>query len=171
MTKRLTPAQENYLEYLQRLGGDGPVRVSRLADEMGIQRPSVSRAVKELAQDGLVAHRPYGGITLTQAGWEAAQAVVRRDRCLTTLLVDVLDMDPAAADPEVHRLEHFVSDEVVRRLEVLVEFARSSDAWVKRLHHRLRTETTRPERPDRPRVGETRIHKGPESEKNLEVAP
>jgi DtxR family transcriptional regulator, Mn-dependent transcriptional regulator len=171
MTQRLTPAQENYLEFIQRLGRDGPVRVSDLAQQMGIQRPTVSRAIKALAAAGLVDHRPYGAIELTADGRRAAEEVVRRDRYLTKLLVDVLGMKAAQADPEVHRLEHFVSDDVMRRLEVLVRFALSSEAWIKRLHHRLRTEVKNAGDPGPLRVGETRVHKGPERERNGEARP
>jgi Mn-dependent DtxR family transcriptional regulator len=121
--------------------------------------------VRELAKVGLVRHEPYGRIELTTEGNAAGEAVARRDSCLTRLLVEVLDMSPEAADPEVHRLEHFVSDEVTWRLETLVRFALSSEGWVKRLHHRLRAGHPGSEVAGPHRVGETRIHKGPDVEK------
>jgi hypothetical protein len=46
-------------------------------------------------------------------------------------------MSPEDAVLEVHRLEHMVSDEVLSRLEVLNEFALSSEAWIRRLRVRL----------------------------------
>jgi hypothetical protein len=46
-------------------------------------------------------------------------------------------MEPAEAGPEVNRLEHMLSEEVLSRLEILNDFALSSDAWIRRLRVRL----------------------------------
>ena len=164
-SQRTTPSQENYIEWVYRLSADGPVRVGQLAEHLGVTRPSATRAIALLTQKGLVEHEPYGDIRLTQEGTALGRAIVRRDECLTKLLVSVLDMSPEEADPEVHRLEHVLSSDVVGRLEVLVRFALSSEAWVKRLHHRIgqACEDTHEEGPFQP--GRTDIHRGITSEK------
>jgi Mn-dependent DtxR family transcriptional regulator len=84
---------------------------------------------------------------------------------LTELLVTILDMRPEAADPEVHRLEHVLSDEVLARLEALVSFASSSDAWLKRLHHRIATARCERRREAGFAAGLSDIHQGLASEK------
>lgn len=164
MSVPLTPSQENYLEWIYRIAQTGPVHVGDLAKKMGVRIPSVSRAVSTLDKAGLVVHRPYGTIELTQDGEDIGRAIVRRDECLTRLLVEVLGLDPKQADPEVHRIEHVLSDEVLARLEVLVEFATASDAWMRRLHLRLAGKR-RPASETGGRIGAAQMHAGRASEK------
>jgi DtxR family Mn-dependent transcriptional regulator len=134
---QLTPAQEHYIAHVHLLSREGPVRVGDLAAKLGVRPPSVSRVIGNLREFGLVRHESYGRIELTPAGEAAGRAVVWRSQCLSRLLVEVLAMDPAAAAPLVDRLEHVVGDDLAMRLETLTDFALSSDAWIKRLRHRL----------------------------------
>ena len=134
----LTPSQENYLGAIHELAAAGPVQVKDLADRVGVQLPSVTRAVGALARRGLVSHESYGRIELTRLGRGVGGQIARRAACLRRLLADVLGMGPEEAGAEVNRLEHMVSDEVLSRLEVLTEFALSSDGWIRRLRVRLR---------------------------------
>lgn len=157
---QLTPSQENYLEWIYRLSLDGPVRMGDLASRLGVKAPSASRAVTGLARLGLVNHQVYGRIELAPEGVRVGRALVRRSDCLTRLLVDILGMDSAAAVPEVHRLEHVLGREVHSRLEVLVEFAGSSPAWVKRLRHRIEQRTELDDDPVGFGIGRTEIHVG-----------
>jgi DtxR family Mn-dependent transcriptional regulator len=158
-----TPAQENYVETIYALSKKGPVRPSALASQLGVKRASVSKFIRTLAAKGLVDHQLRGEILLTDAGKELAEAILRRDRCLTQLLVEVCNMPEEEADPEVHRLEHLISDEVLYRLEALVDFACSSKAWLKRLHLRIESETPTPS--DGIMVGRSTVHQGSAVEK------
>ncbi|MCG8635830.1 MAG: metal-dependent transcriptional regulator [Desulfobacterales bacterium] len=134
---RTTPSQENYIEHIYRLSATGPVRQAMLSKKLGIQRASVTKFVASLARDGFVCAESAGEIILTKAGKTLAREIIRRDECLTRFLVEICGMTPEEADPEVHRLEHVLSDEVLTRMEVLVGFATSSEAWLKRLHLRM----------------------------------
>lgn len=160
-----TPAQENYIEYIFRLSAGGPVRPSTLAESMGVKRASVSKFLKTLTSKGLIDHKSHGPISLTERGQELAEAIVRRDECLTRLLVHICGMEAEQADPEVHRLEHVLSDEVLLRLETLVEFASSSEAWLKRLHHRMDEAMREPPEAPNSMVGRSQIHQGEPTEK------
>jgi len=156
--RKLTPSQENYLGWIYRFAQAGPVRVRDLSSSVGVKEPSASRAVAGLVKSGLVRHEVYGKIELTEEGRRVGEALVRRYDCLTSLLVEILGMERDAAESEVHRLEHVVGDAVLARLEVLVEFAASSPAWLKRLHHRVRTDAQTDESTVGYRVGATQIH-------------
>lgn len=157
---QLTPSQENYLQWIFRSVRDGPVRVKDLSIRMGVKEPSVSRAVTGLVKAGLVSHEVYGKVELTELGQRVGEALTRRTDCLRRLLVDILAMPTSVADAEVHRLEHVLSDDVLSRLEILVEFATSSPAWVKRLHHRVRNEAPGQDEDAGFRVGVTPVHGG-----------
>jgi Mn-dependent DtxR family transcriptional regulator len=165
--RELTPSQENYLEWIYRFSLDGPVRIRDLSAKVGVKEPSASRAIRALVESGLVHHEPYGKVELTEEGRYVGEAMVRRDDCLTRLLVEILGMDPTEADAEVHRLEHVLGDEVLTRLEVLVDFAATSPAWVKRLKYRIETEARPVEGTGVYRIGATQTHAGSATEKSL----
>lgn len=137
-----TPAQENYIEKIYRMSATQAVKPSMLAESLGVRRASVTRLISTLVDKGLVLHKSHGDIVLTRWGEELARAIVRRDECLTRLLVEVCGMDPERADPEVHRLEHVVTDEVLVYLETLVDFACSSGEWLSELKNEPRRSGT-----------------------------
>src|SRR4051812_50143949 len=64
----ITPAMQDYLKAVYRLGQDGPVATQRLADELGVAPSSATNMAKRLHELGLVTHEPYHGVTLTAAG-------------------------------------------------------------------------------------------------------
>lgn len=162
MPHDLTPSQENYLEHILRLSDSESVRVHEIAKAAGVRLPSVTRAVNRLADKGLVRHQAYGGVEITPAGVRAAQAVRRRDECLSSLLIDVLRMDSENAKTEVCRLEHVLGLEVLGRLEVLVRHATAtgSEAWLKALHRRLRSSLASRPSAQSSRVGNASLHAG-----------
>lgn len=139
MTKSLTASQENYLELIWRLSANGPVRISAIARLADVRLPSVTRAVNKLADAGLVLHESYGAVVFTDLGREAAESIVRRDTCLYRLLVELMGMSEEAASVEVCRIEHVISDEVLRRLETLIGHATdpASATWLKGLRRKL----------------------------------
>lgn len=161
-----TPAQENYVEAIYYLSLKGPVRPSALANALGVKRASVSKFIGTLVSQGLVTHVPRGELSLTESGLELARSILKRDQCLTRLLVDVCNMTPEEAEPEVHRLEHLISDQVLFRLEKLVEFACSSSAWLKRLHLRMDINQSSPADQQTMMVGSTKVHRGNRQDKS-----
>lgn len=161
----LTPSQENYLEWVYRFSENGDARVSDIAKKLGVSLPSVSRAVSTLAKMGLLTHESYGKIGMTEEGKAVGRSIVRRDKCLTKLLVDILGMEPEEADPEVHRLEHLISGKVLPRLEILVNHAVSDPAWLGELHRQINDGGEHKTEESSFGIGETPIHKGAVGEK------
>jgi DtxR family transcriptional regulator, iron-dependent repressor len=93
-----------------------PLRSARLADWLGVSRPTVTIGLRRMARDGMVRLNRSKEIELTAAGMEAAEAIVRRHRIMERWLTDALGLDWVAADEEAARLEHAVSEVVERRL-------------------------------------------------------
>jgi DtxR family transcriptional regulator, Mn-dependent transcriptional regulator len=97
-----------------------PLRSARLADWLGVSRPTVTVAVRRMAGYGMVRMNKRKEIVLTASGRRAAEAIVRRHRIMERWLTDGLGLDWVTADEEAARLEHAVSEVVERRLyEVL----------------------------------------------------
>jgi DtxR family Mn-dependent transcriptional regulator len=97
-----------------------PLRSARLADWLGVSRPTVAVGLRRMARDGLVRMNGRKEIELTPGGMRSAESIVRRHRIMERWLTDGLGLDWVTADAEAARLEHAVSDVVERRLyEVL----------------------------------------------------
>ena len=121
--RTLSANMEDYLEAIYRLGdGLGAARVSRIAEALGVKRPSVSKALKRLQREGLVTHTPYGGAAVTVRGKQVAQAQVRSHRELTRFLEQFLALSPQLAEHDACLMEHAISHETVERLVSFIDF-------------------------------------------------
>src|SRR5437879_568668 len=106
-----------YLEAIYYMWSEGePTRSARLADWLGVSRPTVTVALRRMARDGMVRMNGRKEIELTKAGKRAAESIVRRHRIMERWLTDVLGLDWVTADAEAARLEHAVSGVVEKRL-------------------------------------------------------
>jgi DtxR family Mn-dependent transcriptional regulator len=111
----------HYLEAIYYMWSEGePLRSARLADWLGVSRPTVTVAVRRMTGYGMVRMNRRKEIELTAKGKRMAEAIVRRHRIMERWLTDGLGLDWVTADTEAARLEHAVSDVVEQRLyEVL----------------------------------------------------
>jgi DtxR family Mn-dependent transcriptional regulator len=106
-----------YLEAIYYMEAEGEaVRSARLADWLGVSRPTVTVALRRMTRDRMVRLTSRKDIELTDRGREIAGAIVRRHRIMERWLTDALGLDWVAADEEAARLEHAVSDRVEARL-------------------------------------------------------
>ena len=106
-----------YLEAIYYIWSEGETpRSARLADWLGVSRPTVTVALRRMTRDGMVRMNGRKEIELTAAGRREAEAIVRRHRIMERWLTDVLGLDWVVADAEAARLEHAVSEVVEQRL-------------------------------------------------------
>ncbi len=114
----MTPMKEDYLKIIFELGG-GKKKVSNkdISLGLGIAAGSVTEMITKLSDEGLVAHEPYAGISLTPKGTQLAAELVRKHRLWETFLVDKLGYDVADVHPEAEVLEHKTSDRLATALD------------------------------------------------------
>ena len=80
----LTSSMEDYLEAVLILHQKhGSVRGVDIAVHLGVTKPSVSRAVKELEKMGHVSRDEDGSVTLTPSGERIAAEIYERHRFFT----------------------------------------------------------------------------------------
>src|SRR6266852_3201693 len=99
-----------------------PLRSARLADWLGVSRPTVTIALRRMARDGMARLTRSKEIELTAVGMKAAESIVRRHRIMERWLTDALGLDWVTADEEAARLEHAVSEVVERRAPRLLAY-------------------------------------------------
>jgi DtxR family Mn-dependent transcriptional regulator len=113
---------EDYIEAIFRiLEQKRAARAKDVAERMQVTRASVSRALQALARQGFVNHEPYDIVTLTEAGRDAAEEVVRRHEALHDFFVHVLCADEGEAEAAACAMEHALSDDMVSRLSAFVK--------------------------------------------------
>jgi DtxR family Mn-dependent transcriptional regulator len=109
-----SPAVEDYTKAIYALEDrDGqPVSTTDLADRMGVTAASASGMVKRLCELGLVTHRRYHGVLLTDAGRRVALEVIRHHRLLELYLVESLGVPWDRVHQEAEVLEHVLSEDL-----------------------------------------------------------
>ena len=113
----LSATVEEYLETIYNMSMEGEVVIgARLAQKFGVAPPTVTEMLKRLVRDGYIEMDQKRLVTLTEAGNEAAEAVLRRHRLTERFLVDMLNMPWHQVHEEACRLEHFISGAVEARV-------------------------------------------------------
>jgi DtxR family Mn-dependent transcriptional regulator len=115
----LTSVAQDYLKVIWNAQEWSREKVSTkmLAERIGVSASTASESVRKLADQGLVEHEKYGGVTLTDRGRRAAVSVVRRHRLLETFLVRELGYGWDEVHDEAEVLEHAVSDLLMSRID------------------------------------------------------
>jgi len=132
---KLSASMENYLETIFVLIREYAVARSKdIADRLKVQRSSVTGALQALKERGLVNYEPYGYVTLTATGHEAASKVLRRHEALRDFFVNVLAIEHEEADEAACRMEHDISKNIVDRLVKFADFVetcpRAGAKWI-----------------------------------------
>jgi DtxR family transcriptional regulator, Mn-dependent transcriptional regulator len=96
---------------LERRGNDA-VSTNALAERLGVTPASASGMIKRLGELGLVEHRPYRGVLLTDEGRRVALEVMRHHRLLELYLVQSLGVPWDQVHKEAEVLEHVLSEEL-----------------------------------------------------------
>ncbi len=114
---KMQESGEDYLESILVLKeAHGYVRSIDVARHMDFSKPSVSRAMGLLRENGYITMEKDGLIDLTPSGLEIAKRIYERHRLLTTWLVS-LGVPPADAAKDACRIEHDVSDETFQKMK------------------------------------------------------
>ncbi len=101
---------ENYLEAILALGEKGPVRSIDVAQYLNFSKPSVSRAMSLLRENGYVVMDAGGFLTLTGPGLEIAGRIYERHLLITKWLVHLGVPEDIAAE-DACKIEHDLSVE------------------------------------------------------------
>ena len=94
-----------------------PITTSVLAARLGLAASSVTEMVKKLDKLGLVEHKPYAAVHLTDSGRALALRMVRRHRLIETWLVEVYDYSWDQVHDEAEVLEHALSDRLLDAID------------------------------------------------------
>ncbi len=97
-----------------------PLR-ARISERLGHSGPTVSQTIGRMERDGLVVVEGDRHLELTAHGRSRAITVMRKHRLAERLLADVIGLDWALVHDEACRWEHVMSEQVERRLLVMLD--------------------------------------------------
>lgn len=107
----ITNTMKTYLKTIFLMEEKGErVKTIKLARELQIKPASVTEMIQKIASLGLVRHKPYYGIELTEEGERLVIGILRRHRLLEKLLVDFAGLDISSACTEASKLELLLSE-------------------------------------------------------------
>ncbi len=117
MRLALTSSMEDYLEAVFMLQKQkGYVRCVDVAEQLGVKKPSVSRAVKELSKSGHLVKNDDGALSLTEQGLQLAEQIYEKHRFFTERLI-AAGVDPQIAEQDACSIEHAISAESFQKLK------------------------------------------------------
>lgn len=116
-------SKEDYLSSIYKYrDADGNIKANKIADKLSISNAAVTDMLKKLAKDGYINYEKYKGVNLTENGEEYAKNMVRRHRIWELFLHQIVGMPWDKVHDEANRLEHSASDELISRMEEMLDF-------------------------------------------------
>lgn len=122
METKTSATVEEYLETIYNMQMEGDIVIgARLAEKFRVAPPTVTETLKRMSRDGLIEMDARRQVSLTPAGVEHAEVVLRRHRLTERFLVDMLGMQWHQVHEEACRLEHYISGAVEARVVASLE--------------------------------------------------
>ncbi len=119
----ITDGMLDYLVAIYELGeANDRISTSVLAQKMDVSPAAASSMTKRLTETGHVVRSAQTGIQLTDQGRLAALQLLRRHRLLEVFLIEVMGFTWDQVKAEAMRLEHAISAEFEKRMEILCNY-------------------------------------------------
>lgn len=120
LVQHLSESTEMYLKAMVEINDSDAIAIGRLAQRLSVTPVSANEMIRRLDEQGLVTHKPYKGVVLTEKGREAALNVVRRQRLWECFLYDHLKIEWAQVYELACSLEHATAPEVTDALSTFL---------------------------------------------------
>lgn len=116
-------SKEDYLSAIYKYRDENSeIKPNLIAEKLQITNAAVTDMLRKLSKEKYVNYEKYKKITLTEKGKTYAQNMVRRHRIWEVFLNQIVGIPWNKVHDEAHRLEHSSSDELINRMEEMLEF-------------------------------------------------
>ena len=114
---KIQESGEMYLENILVLRNEmNDIRAIDIVNRTGYSKPSISRALKLLKEDGYITIDKSGYILLTESGFSRAKKIYERHRTISEIFMKIgISEENAVAD--ACKIEHDISDETFEKLK------------------------------------------------------
>lgn len=121
--RHLSASLEDYLEAILVVSKDsGEARSKGIMEHLDVSGPSVTEALQQLNERGMVNYTPYEPIRLTPKGKEIAEDILYRHETLHDFFVEVLGVESSIADEGACKMEHVASSNIISRMVLYTRY-------------------------------------------------
>ena len=92
------------------------IRVTDIANQMNLSKPSVNKAINNLKENGLVYYETYGKIELTEKGIDLAKKILEAYDISYVFFKDVIGLDEETSKREAEKLKLTMEDNTINNL-------------------------------------------------------
>jgi len=138
---RITATLEDYLEAIYGIISEQKVaRSMDIAGKLGVKRPTVTVALKSLADKGYINYEPRSYITLTQSGLHIAECVHKRHKVLREVFTTLFDLTVEEAEQAACTMEHGMNTTLCKSFTSLLQALEKQPDILERLVSEIRNE-------------------------------
>lgn len=124
----LSSSQEDYLEAIAQLAAEhGHAHTKDIAELLGVKMPSVTTALRSLAELGLITYQTSHPVSLTFAGKIISQRIMRRHRAFKRFFWHILGTSEEKADEIACKMEHLIDSETEVRFLAFMDVMENWD--------------------------------------------
>jgi Mn-dependent DtxR family transcriptional regulator len=123
----ISESNEMYLETIYILEDQhGHAHVADIAEKMGVTKPSVTKAMDLFKKMKLIKQEAYGPVTLTEKGKAVSKQIYKKHRLIARYLEQSLALSPDEASENACRMEHSITEDMLKAIEVFLEGEKQS---------------------------------------------
>ena len=113
----LSKSLEEYVKemYILKMN-KGEIRVTDIANSLGVSKASVNKAIKQLDIENIVEYETYGEIKLTQEGERIAKKILEAYDITYLFLNEILKVDSKSAKEQAKDMKNILSDDTINKL-------------------------------------------------------
>ena len=116
-------SMEMYLETVYLLEEEhGHAHCADIAIKMGVSKPSVTKAMKQLKIKGYINKETYGTITLTKVGSQVSKQIYSRHNLITDYLIKTLNIKYDEASLNACKIEHVISETMFEAIKTYLKY-------------------------------------------------
>ncbi len=131
----LSSSQEDYIEAISELIAEhGHAHTKDIAQRLGVKMPSVSYALRTLAEMQLVEYQPNRPVALTFEGRFLAQRIIRKHCAFKRFYQNILGIDEKKADEIACRMEHLIDYDTELRFLAFMDVMENWDEARERIN-------------------------------------
>lgn len=114
---KLSESLEDYLEAIyNEIKLKGEAKVTDISNILNVKKASVTGALINLKNKGLINYEPYSSITLTKLGEKHAVEIIERHTVMCEFLENILNLPKEEAIENACKMEHIMSETMFCRM-------------------------------------------------------
>ncbi len=114
---KLSESLEDYLEAIYNtIVQKGEAKVTEISNILNVKKASVTGALINLKQKGLINYEPYCAITLTEQGKTLACDIIEKHKVMSEFLENILNLPREEAIENACKMEHIMSERMFSRM-------------------------------------------------------